>query len=216
MTVTLDEILKYCNYLVNKSQSADAISPDEFNSVLPIVNQEVFNRELNKLNRKHGKPFIDSYKDSYLQDCEAVLTSTPNSTLLSKPADFERFLSGRARVGNEWHEMNITDTLDAFSPLDGVTTTQYLITIHYGDSFKFNKTVNEVNMIYIKRPASPYYAYTIVGYDYSYDHANSRQFVWRDTLLPTIVNLIFEKMGINMKDQTDIQVSQIKKQDEKR
>jgi hypothetical protein len=216
MTVTLDAILKYCNYLVNKSQSADAISPDEFNAVLPIVNQEVFNRELNKLNRKHGKPFIDSYRDSYLQDCEIPFSATPNSMLLSKPADFERFLSGRVRTGDTWHEMNITDTLDAFSSLDGISTTQYLVTIHYGDSFKFNKVVNEVNMIYIKRPAAPYYAYTLVNFDYDYDHNNSIQFLWRDTLLPTIVNLIFEKMGVNMKDQADIQISQIKKQDEKR
>jgi len=219
MTVTLHEILNYCNYLVNKDQVADTISPDEYNAILPIVNQEVFVRELNRLNKKFGQPFIDSYKDSYLQDCETPYIATPNSDTLTLPDDFERFLSGRARSGSTWHEITITDTLNAFSALDGLSAvTNNLVTIHYGASLKFNKTINEVNMIYINRPQAPYYDVSIdqnTG-EVEYLPDSSTEFVWRDTLLPTIVNLIFEKMGINIKDQSDIQVSQIKKADEKR
>lgn len=216
MTVNLDQILKYCNYLVNKDQVADAISPDEYNTILPIVNSEIFASELNKINRRFGQPFIDSYRDSYLRDCEVVRTYTPLSDTMALPDDYERFIAGRARVVKDWYEINFTDTLDAFSPLDGISATNNLVTINYGNSLKFNKVVNEVQMIYIAEPTAPYYGYTTANFEAVYDPSTSVQFVWGDSLLPRVVNLIFEKMGINIKDQTDIQVSQIKKQDEKR
>lgn len=41
----------------------------------------------------------------------------------------------------------------------------------------------------------------------------SAEFSWKDSLVTTIVNLIFEKMGINMREQVPIEMAQYKKQE---
>lgn len=47
--MTLGEILKYCNYVMNRDQLGDPVDPEEFNVLLSVVNIEKFNLDWKKL-----------------------------------------------------------------------------------------------------------------------------------------------------------------------
>lgn len=255
MTVNLDQILKYCNYLLNKNQVADSISPDEFNYVLPVVNQEVFNNELKKVLQVYGQPsFVDAYKNSYLKDVENYWIETGGGQILSLPTGFEMFVAGKVLVGGEYRKLNVLDSVNAFDNINGMmgavdeNAEGFLV----GNQLHFTYPVARVEAIYVSKPTTPFYDYCLYGTDalflpkgctvsyafvgqYYYVTINGVQyqdlvegypsqsftpggynsktedFVWNDKLLPVVVNLIFEKMGINIREQIPIEVSQIKK-----
>lgn len=253
MTVNLDQILKYCNYLLNKNQVADSISPDEFNYVLPVVNQEVFNNELKKVLQVYGQPsFVDAYKNSYLKDVESYWLELSGGQVLSLPTDFEMFVAGKVLVGGEYKKLTILNSVNAFDNINGMmgavdeNAEGFLV----GKQLHFTYPVSRIEAIYVKYPTTPFYDYCLNGtdilylpgnavveysggfYTYSADNdveytdlsmgyvgqfqgqaytSKTKDFVWNDKLLPVVVNLIFEKMGINIREQIPIEVSQIKK-----
>jgi hypothetical protein len=167
MTLTLDQILKYCNFLINKSQNADSISPDEFSIVLPIVNQEVFNKELLKVMQSYGQPgFIDAYKNSYLREVEVIYSATlpsPKATDVALPADYEMFISGKVMVGGVWEKLNLINSIDAYDSVEGVSGANDENSLAWlvGTSLHFNSQVSKIEMVYVERPLNPYYDYCI-------------------------------------------------------
>lgn len=256
MTINLDQLLKYCNFLINKSQAADAISPDEFNVVLPVVNQEVFNDQIKKVLQVYGQPsFLDAYKNSYLRDCEDIYTNNDiNDTYEALPTGFEMYVSAKAKIATGWVPVRFIESVNAFNNVDGMVTAndEYVSAWIVGSGLHFNNPVEKLQMIYIKNPVNPFYDYCLYEYEaiflpvgaivehngggsYTYDNNvfiynnvtqgylgqfvgmdyNSRtvEFTWNDKLIPQITNLIFEKMGINIREQIPIEVAQMKKGD---
>lgn len=252
MTQNLDQLLKYCNFLINKSQVADSISPDEFNVVLPVVNQEVFNDQIKKVLQTFGQPgLVDAYKNSYLSDCEDIYSETDtNDSFFALPTGFNMFTSLKVKIGNRWMPVRQISSMDAYNNSDGMNgandedITAWIV----GRNIYLNSVVNEVKMIYIKSPDNPHYDYCMNGYDILYlpegvsvvyneqtwdvtingvtyqsvtpgygywtgssYTSQSKEFAWNDKLIPQITNLIFEKMGINIREQAPIEVAQIKK-----
>lgn len=254
MTVNLDQILKYCNYLLNKNQVADSISPDEFNYVLPVVNQEVFTNELKKVLQVYGQPsFVDAYKNSYLKDVESYWINTTGGQTLPLPTGFEMFVSGKVFVGSAYRKLNVLNSVNAFDNINGMmgSVDENAEGFLVGNTLRFTYPIIAMEAIYVSKPTTPFYDYCLNGTDALYlpkdtellctqggtynctingvsytgllsgyagqfdgqtDYSSKTEdFVWNDKLLPVVVNLIFEKMGINIREQIPIEVSQIKK-----
>jgi len=55
---------------------------------------------------------------------------------------------------------------------------------------------------YLKRPATPVYAYTQVGRDITYDAANSTQLEWQDTYINSIIARALWYTGVNMDEKS--------------
>jgi hypothetical protein len=232
------------------------MSPDEFNYVLPVVNQEVFTNELKKVLQVYGQPsFVDAYKNSYLRECEYYyVDALGGGQEIFVPPGFEMFISGKVLINDtEWKRLTILNSLSAFDNVNGMlgANDENVEGVLVRNTMRFNCDIYVFEMIYVGTPTTPFYDcfitqdyqviylppnimalqvgpnfwnVTLNGVIYAnvaggngtwingQNHTSlSSEFVWNDKLLPVVTNLIFEKMGINIREQVPIEVSQIKK-----
>lgn len=62
---------------------------------------------------------------------------------------------------------------------------------------------------YLKRPATPVYAYTQVGRAITYDAANSTQLEWEDSYINAIIARSLKYVGLNMSEQEISQFAEV-------
>ena len=68
---------------------------------------------------------------------------------------------------------------------------------------------------YLKRPATPVYAYTQAGRDITYDAAGSTQLEWGDVYINNIIARALSYAGVNMDEQGILQYAEMYKQETK-
>ena len=107
----LGEILKYCNYVMNRDQLGDPVDPEEFNVLLSVVNIEKFNLDWKELvqlmnaSNEAGKTG-DNDMDHLLYEMTSLhrfLTSIEVSSpyfAVSLPADYRRLWRVQVRYKN--------------------------------------------------------------------------------------------------------------------
>lgn len=248
MTLTHQNIIDYCNYLINKDQVADPISPLEYNAIIPVVNIEIYNREKQRLLQlaqgQHMK-FVELVRDSYLQDVKKEYNDGGGETY-ELPDDCDYLLTVRAITDNYGVKVNLVSEDRAYEMANGlVDGSDAIYAYQVGKNLKMSVVSNSVWMIYLAIPETPVFDYYIdsdnnfqylpvgantngsgvfwevllngvtLAQSINYPHFNhtskSKEFAWRDSVATTIVNLIFEKMGINIREQLPIEISQLKK-----
>jgi hypothetical protein len=251
MTLTHKNILDYCNYLINKDQVADPISPEEYNAIIPVVNIEVYNREKQRLLQlaqgQHMK-FVELVRDSYLQDVKREYDDEGGVTY-QLPGNCDYLLTVRAITDNYGVKVNLVSEDKAYEMANGlVDGSDAIYAYQVGKNLKMSVVSNSVWMIYLAIPETPVFDYYIdsdnnfqylpvgatvqqsttygsgwdvqvngtviatnINYPNSQHTSKSKEFAWRDSVTTTIVNLIFEKMGINIREQLPIEMSQLKK-----
>jgi hypothetical protein len=250
MTLTHQNIIDYCNYLINKDQVADPISPLEYNAIIPVVNIEIYNREkqrLLQLSQGQHMKFVELVRDSYLQDVKKEYDDGGGETY-QLPDDCDYLLTVRAITDNYGVKVNLVSEDKAYEMANGlVDGSDAIYAYQVGKNLKMSVVSNIVWMIYLAIPETPVFDYyidsdnnyqylhlghkiifsrpdyevydsngNIVASGISYPHidgylSKSKEFAWRDSVTTTIVNLIFEKMGINIREQLPIEISQLKK-----
>lgn len=252
MTLTHKDIIDYCNYLINKDQTADPISPNEYNSVIPIVNAELYTREKKRLIELSGgmhMKFVELLRESYLQDVkkmETILSNVGNPAVVKGDV----ILTARGLTVNGGVRIDIVSEDKAFEMASGLyDQTDALYAWKVGSNLYLSSNVSGLVYVYLEVPEKPYFDYYIDsqantkylppnwkvtanglgGYDVrnakniivetniSYPESQydslSVEFQWRDSALTTLVNLIFEKMSINIREQVPIEISQLKKRE---
>lgn len=253
MTLTHKDIIDYCNYLINKDQTADPISPNEYNSVIPIVNAELYTREKKRLIELSGgmhMKFVELLRESYLQDVkkmETILSNVGNPAVVKGDV----ILTARGLTVNGGVRIDIVSEDKAFEMASGLyDQTDALYAWKVGSNLYLSSNVSGLVYVYLEVPQKPYFDYYIdsqsntkylpngwevvangtQGYDVREVRANkivdtnilypdfphtsdSVEFQWRDSALTTLVNLIFEKMSINIREQMPVEISQLKKRE---
>lgn len=261
MTLTHEDILNYCNYLINKDQVADPISPKEYNSVIGIVNIEAYNRELRRLLELSGgvrENMIQLLQSSYLNDLKDIAVINSSSGMMadiSDSIDFPLSMTGKVSFdsGQEWRKFKLVTDQEFTDKINGVWDLDSdPLAFISGNKIYTTVEVSEAKVMYLKIPVKPIFDYCLYQGDYVYmvpgtniiynaqtdqydlyqnltllyenvSHlsanpnqvygSKSVEFAWGRRFESVIVNLIFEKMGINVREQEPIQVSQIKKQE---
>lgn len=249
MTLTHEDILNYCNYLINKDQVSDPVSPIEYNSIIPVVNIEVFHREkrrITELSISRQMNFIELLRDSYLNELKKVINGEAVSPIKLED-DYDMMLSSRIVIGGIGRKVNIVPETKFNELANGLVDNEDSI---YG--YLVNKYVylsangTEFTCHYLTLPTRPYYDYYIDGFgnkqylnphyrvvangpDYQVVDGNgnliarqilyplnvytskSVEFSYGDSAYTDIVNLVFEKMGVEIRERLPIDFAQMKK-----
>jgi hypothetical protein len=250
MTLTHEDILNYCNYLINKDQVSDPVSPVEYNSIIPVVNIEVFHREkrrITELSISKQMNFIELLRDSYLNELKKVINGEAVSPIKLED-DYDMMLSSRIVIGGIGRKVNIVPEtkfnelanglVDNVDSVYGYLVNKYVYLSANGTEFTYH---------YLALPARPYYDYYIdsghnqkylkpgwtvkqgQGEYYIVDSSNvtvvrqitypfipdyqskSVEFSYGDSAYTEIVNLVFEKMGVEIRERLPIDFAQMKK-----
>lgn len=99
--MTLDAILKYCNFIMNRDQLGDPVDPEDFNIIIQVCNIEKYNADYDELLKM--LQFVKAPQNPVTADALfstrmplkrffKTSFSTDPSTMLIKPTDFSKLL----------------------------------------------------------------------------------------------------------------------------
>lgn len=233
--MNLNEIRENVNYRLNKDYTGLAYTPEQFNLVLPLVNIEKF-KQLYGLPEEYQKgatyarvEWEASRKIS--DDLRPFLVSmdgknTPKLTvntlgIATLPSDYQHAssLSFDYIVNNESKRKPITILKNAEfdyregSALVAPTKKRPVCTFKGNEIHFLPKDIRRVKFDYLRLPATPYYATTEDPdtEELVYDHANSVQLEWSETVQADIIAMLVKYAAENLGMMQNVQLSEIRK-----
>lgn len=214
MSVNVNTFKLFVEFVSNKVQSGNAVSPSQFN--------EVANRAQMQLFEKDFQTFIATKQVSeYLKTFfKNKVYSVPVTGIISYPSDFQHLASLRKyyisasggkeipveEVKNEsWGDIQISAL---YQP-----TLRFPKYSEFSDSIRLlPKTIGIVMMDYFKTPVAPVWGYTIANNRPVYDSATSTNFEWDEFSVNNIAAIYLSLIGVNLKDNELAQFSELYKQ----
>jgi hypothetical protein len=167
--MNLQWIFDLVNYVIDKEQIGNAISANEFNTLLPSVQWELVNAELDKITKDELTPMAgELITGSLLNPFKTTIPLTVANGIAQVPKDYVRFVSF-TQIGVDTGNNAMVSTLREITPVASFARFQNNIyarlDIHpivkiLGYTFTFiPNDIPLVNLDYIRTPATPFYDY---------------------------------------------------------
>jgi len=223
--MTIDQVYKFIDFTIKKSNAGGYLTPDEFNLIINRAQIQYFNKLYgNQNDYRYDRPVpkiayaitekISNSLSVFLSD-STTLTIDANGQVnipsdLFQTVSITKTISGIdyeiKRVEQDRIANNLTSEYDA-------PDTQYPIYTQLRTKFQFYpKNLGSANLYYLKKPTDMVWAYTIVSNRPQYDAANSVQPLWKDMDMNEIIYIALSYVGINLKDGEVSQFAQLKTQ----
>ncbi len=180
--MTLDDLLKYVNYISNKENSGNTLSIEEYNTLLPVLSQKYFKKKYSVPEEfRVGMPFsresyeitqsiIDSmHQFKKVMGVDTGLLSVNSSGIAQLPSDYMHVSS--AYVQSVTSNADCTNDID-YKSIEFLTDAEYTYRLGSSiiqaseypvatirkDYIQFlPKDIKYVNMTYLRTPNTPYY-----------------------------------------------------------
>jgi hypothetical protein len=223
--MTIDQVYKFIDFTIKKSNAGGYLTPDEFNLIINRAQIQYFNKLYgNQNDYRYDRPVpkiayaitekISNSLSVFLSDSTALsidangqvnipndLFQTVSITKTISGIDYEITRVEQDRVAN-----NLTSAYDA-------PDTKFPIYTQLRTKFQFYpKNLGSANLYYLKQPTDMLWAYTVVSNRPQYDAANSVQPLWKDMDMNEIIYIALSYVGINLKDGEVSQFAQLKTQ----
>ena len=167
--MNLQSIFDLVNYITDKEQVGNSLNPGEFNTLLPSVQWELVNAELDKITKDELTPMAgELITGSLLNPFKTTIPLTVANGIAQVPKDYVRFMSF-TQTGADTGTGAIVPTLREITPVASFARFQNNIyarlDIHpivkiLGYTFTFiPNDIPLVNLDYIRTPATPFYDY---------------------------------------------------------
>ena len=235
--IDINELYRFVQFVSNKEQSG-YVKPSEFNIAVDRAQMQLFmERYNNPAEYQPGRPVprvsyqqTQKVSDDLRPFIKKVFQPLANEGkfLWSNLPDYMHLSSLRARyykVNNVTGEseirtsgIRILDDSELSSYLDSSIvqpTTEYPIAaIYNGYTQIYPTNIDGIDVTYLSRPVKPNWAYTINAATAmpDYDAVNSVNLNWSNELFNEIGIRILSFIGVNLKDSTVTQYSELKKQ----
>jgi hypothetical protein len=223
--MTVEDIRNWVNFELNKHQTGNTLSKDEYNLCLKWANEEYF-----KL--KYSLP--EQYRPGQPLSGQAWAVTQENIDALSPflmakggknypqmiidtngfanyPSDYVHVSS--IRYGKRVVEVVSNDVLgDRLDSPIVQPTSQYPICCFYSGYIQFYPTdLKFVNFDYLRMPTTPIWGATIINDEYVYNPNTSTQLEWPEFTHIDIANMIVNYAAKNLRDFDMVQVSENRK-----
>lgn len=196
---SIDEAYQLTLYRANKAGYLGSISPDNFNLLFPEAEIKYYNKEYSLY------ASTEKISDTLSKFKSDPLTITiPGTGQYPSPCDlfhvdailhnFGGNLTDITRVEADRLGTNLSSSYDA-------PTAEFPIYTPQKDYIQFYPvTLGDAVLIYLKKPLTSFWAYTLEDDRPVYDPDNSVQPLWYDYDISNIVNLLLADLGINFRD----------------
>lgn len=215
MAVTVNDIYNRVSFLLNKNQTSNTLNQEEFNNSLQWANLEFFKRRyglpedyrpgqpLPRMSYEETQLIIDALSQFKInrggRDYPVLLIDVNGYATI--PTDYIHYSSisyGKQPVEmlrDAQYQDRLNDSIKYPTKKDPICTI-------YSGYIQFQPTdMGAVNFVYLRLPATPYWAVTIVNDAYVYDAAKSIQFEYNDIDLTDIASMIAGYASTNIRDQ---------------
>lgn len=222
----INQMYEFIQFELNKNSSGNTLNQDEFNLCCQWANIEYFKVQLGLPEQwKVGQPTSAiAYENTQLiTDRMRVFKQFKGGRDLpvlpvdingyaNYPSDYVHYSSIRYNGKDviPVRDGNLGSALD-----NSITapTKDYPIMVFYDTYMQFYPPdLGFVDFTYLKLPATPFWAVTVVNDDYIYNSAASTQFEWGQECLTDISALILQYASVNLKSQLNIQMAENRKE----
>ena len=223
--MTIDQVYKFIDFTIKKSNAGGYLTPDEFNLIINRAQIQYFNKLYgNQNDYRYDRPVpkiayaltekISNSLSVFLSDSTVLTidangqTTIPND--LFQTVSITKTIDGIeneiTRVEQDRVANNLTSEYDA-------PDTKYPIYSQLRTKFQFYpKNLATANLYYLRKPTDMVWAYTTVSQRPVYDAANSVQPLWKSMDMNEIIYIALSYVGVNLKDGELSQFAQLKTQ----
>jgi hypothetical protein len=225
ITMTIDEVYKFINFITKKSSAGGYISPEEFNLVINRAQVQYFNKLYgNQNDYRYDRPVpkisyavTEKISNSLSPFLESTNLTTDANGQAAIPATMFQTVSLTKDINNVPYEVtrveqdrvanNLTSYYDA-------PDSEFPIYTQLKDKYQFYpKTQNIVyKLFYLRKPEDMVWGYTVVSNRPVYNAGTSVQPKWEDVDMNEIIYIALSYIGINLKDGDVSQFAQLKTQ----
>jgi hypothetical protein len=215
MSVNINTFKVFTEFVSNKAQSGNTISPSQFNAVSNRAQMQVFEKDFETYLQTGD---ISEYLKTFLKN---QTTMVPISGTFPYPSDWEHASSIRSylvRPDGGSTEVPVVEVKN--SSWGAISTSQLQVPSkrfpkysEFGNGIRFlPKSIGSVMIDYFKTPVVPVWGFTTVSGRPVYDSSTSTDFEWDQFSFNNIAAVYLSLIGINLKDSELSQFSEMYKQ----
>lgn len=206
----INEVKQLVHYIMNKTQHGGYLPPDRWNEIAPAIQFDIFNDNVNKFQATHKvtdtmKPFIKPstvYTDvngrfTLPTDYIHIVRASVNNYIKTGDKEYKvRPVSLPFKRSDEVAEILESEIVmaDIKNPIAEVMSGYVQV---YPEA-ELKST--PVNLVYLREPTTPVWAYTTVSQRPVFDSGNSTDFELPANLKSALVAKACEYLGINIRE----------------
>ena len=224
--MTIDEVYRFINFIVKKSNAGGYVTPSEFNLLINRAQIQYFNKLYgNQNDYRYDRPIpkisyavtekISNSLSPFLSD-KTTITIDSNGQCTTPTDMIQMVAVTKEVVGKPEYEItrveqdrvanNLTSYYDA-------PDTDFPIYAQLRTKLQFYpKNLASASVIYLKKPTNMVWAYTTVSGRPVYDAGTSVQPQWEEVDMNEIMYLALSYIGVNLKDPDVSQFANMKTQ----
>lgn len=225
--MTIEDIRLFVNFQLNKHQTGDTLSPGEYNTCLKFVNLEYFKTKYGLPEEyQPGRPLPRQAFEVTQQIMDElghlkVWKGGPKSPAMlidingvaQIPLDYIHCSSIRTNDGRMIEILRDDELGDRITNPIKKPTSKYPVVAFFDTFIQFYpKDLGFCNFTYLRMPATPIWAYTIVNDEPVYDPLNSVELEWPSIAHTDIANAVLKYASLNLREYNMYQSSQIRKE----
>jgi len=217
MAVNIDEFKRYVEFVSNKVQSGNSVTPSQFNELAHRAQMQVFEKDRTVF---VAEQIASDYLKNFLK--RKTFTGPFLAGEFSLPLDFEHtnsMRSYRIRKDGKTNEREIIEVKNAdWGEILGSSLFEANTVFAKFSQFKnimrvVPKDLSTVTLEYFATPARPLWAFTTINGRPVYDAANSVDFEWDEFAMNNVAAYYLALIGVNLKDAELSQFTQQYKQE---
>ncbi len=223
ITMTIDEVYKFVNFIIKKSNAGGYLSPDEFNLIINRAQIQYFNKLYgNQNDYRYDRPVprisyavtekISNSLSPFLSDATALVIDVNGQVNL--PVDLFQTVSITKTVNNVEYEITRVEhdrIANNLSSYYDAPTTDFPIYTQLRTKFQFYpKNLASATLYYLKKPTEMAWGYTTVNGRPVYNAGTSVQPLWKDMDMNEIIYIALSYIGVNLKDPDVSQFAEVK------
>lgn len=203
MAKNIDEFKRFVEFVSNKVQTGNTITPTQFNEVANRAQMQIFERDYKRFLMDKG---TSNFLNAFLKNKTIVISPIGEGNV---PADYEHTSSMRfyyVKPGGKSAEVPITeeDNFD-FGKLQisqlFVPEKRFPKFSQFAKIFRFlPRDLGIAQLDYFSTPVKPFWAYTIVSNAPVYNPSGSINFAWDDFATNEVAAVYLALIGCNLKD----------------
>lgn len=215
MSVNVNTFKLFTEFVSNKVQSGNAVSPSQFNDVANRAQMQLFEKDFQTFLMTNE---VSEYLKTFFKN---KIYSTLPTGEISYPSDFEHLASLRryyvnsSGAGKEVPMIPVKNSSWGEIQVSALNqpTLRYPKFSEFSDVIRIlPRTPGIVMMDYFKKPTAPVWGYTVTNNRPVYNPATSTNFEWSEFSLNNVAAIYLSLIGVNLKDSELAQFSELYKQ----
>ena len=223
--MTIDQVYKFVDFIIKKSNSGGYLTPDEFNLIINRAQIQYFNKLYgNQNDYRYDRPVpkiayaitekISNSLSPFLSDSTALVVD--GNGQVNIPSDLFQTVSITHTIDNIEYEITRVEQdriANNLSSYYDAPTSDFPIYSQLRTKFQFYpKDLATASLFYLKKPTDMVWGYTTVSGRPVYNSGTSVQPLWKDMDMNEIIYIALSYIGVNLKDPDVSQFAQLKTQ----